>query len=112
VEQVIAVPSDALMRGDYVYVEDATVTEAVGDVPAGFREVAVETGITDGDYVEIKSGLTGDEKVYVQRISEALTMMPGMEFRTQGAMPAGGYQGGQPGGNTTIRRSSGISIDK
>jgi HlyD family secretion protein len=112
VEQVIAVPSDALMRGDYVYVEDATVTEAVGDVPAGFREVPVETGITDGDYVEIKSGLTGDEKVYVQRISEALTMMPGMEFRTQGAMPAGDYQGGQPGGNTTMRRSSGMSIDK
>jgi HlyD family secretion protein len=112
VEQVIAVPSDALMRGDYVYVEDATVTEAVGDVPAGFREVPVETGITDGDYVEIKSGLTGDEKVYVQRISEALTMMPGMEFRTQGAMPAGDYQGGQPSGNTTMRRSSGMSIDK
>jgi HlyD family secretion protein len=113
VEQVIAVPSDALMRGDFVYVEDGSVTEAVGDVPAGFREVAVETGITDGDYIEIKSGLTGNEKVYVKRISEALTGMPGMGFRTQGAMPAGEYQGGgQPGGNTTMRRSSGLSNDQ
>lgn len=78
-EQVIAIPSDALMRGNVVYVEDATVTEAVGEVPAGFREVPVETGITDGDYVEVTSGLTGDETVYVQRVSEAVTnfMMPG-----------------------------------
>lgn len=78
-EQVIAIPSDALMRGDVVYVEDPTVTEAAGEVPAGFREVPVETGITDGDYVEVTSGLTGNETVYVQRVSEAVTnfMMPG-----------------------------------
>ncbi|MDF2484598.1 MAG: secretion protein HlyD family protein [Herbinix sp.] len=90
-EQVIAIPSDALMRGDVVYVEDSTVTEAVDEVPVGFREVAVETGITDGDYVEITGGLNGDEMVYVQRISEAVTMMmPGQNFEMQGgAMPAG-----------------------
>ncbi len=93
-EQVIAIPSDALMRGNVVYVEDASVTEAVGDVPAGFRKVAVETGITDGDYIEIISGLNGDEKVYVQRISEAVMMMPGMGFEIQGGMPNGGMSGG------------------
>ncbi|HWT27042.1 MAG TPA: efflux RND transporter periplasmic adaptor subunit, partial [Mobilitalea sp.] len=42
---VIAIPSDALMRGDVVYVKDPSVTEAVGRVPAGFKEVKVETGI-------------------------------------------------------------------
>ncbi len=96
-EQVIAIPSDALMRGNVVYVEDTSVTEAVGEVPAGFRKVTVETGITDGDYVEIISGLNGDEKVYVRRISEAVMMMPGMGF--QGGMPSGGMpSGGMPSG--------------
>lgn len=90
VEGVLAIPSDALMRGDQVYVKDDTVTEADGGVPAGFKAVDVETGITDGDYVEIISGLTGTEEVYVQRVSEAVqTMM----------MP--GQMGGGYGGNNT-----------
>ena len=80
VEGVLAIPSDALMRGDVVYVTDASVTEAVGDVPVGYKEVSVETGITDGDYIEVKSGLTGTEEVYVKRISEAVMMMPDMPF--------------------------------
>jgi HlyD family secretion protein len=96
-EGVMAIPADALMRGDQVYVKDDTVKEAKGDVPAGFKAVEVETGLTDGDYIEIKSGLTGDEEVYVQRISESVnTMMPGMEF----GMPGQGPQDGQrPSGN-------------
>ncbi|MBE5967712.1 MAG: HlyD family efflux transporter periplasmic adaptor subunit [Lachnospiraceae bacterium] len=79
VENVIAVPSEALMRGDVIYVADPTVTEAVGEVPAGFREVPVETGMTDGDYIEIKSGLNGDEEVYVKRVSgtDEMMFMPG-----------------------------------
>lgn len=89
VEDIIAVPSEALMRGDVVYVVDPTITEAVGDVPAGFREVSVETGLTDGDYIEIKSGLTGDEEVYVERINATEGMI--MEF-----MP-----GANPNGNVT-----------
>jgi HlyD family secretion protein len=79
------------MRGDVVYVKDATVTEAVGDVPAGFKEVAVVTGITDGDYVEIISGLTGDEELYVERISEAVTTANGM-----GGFGVGGMTGERP----------------
>ncbi len=108
VEGVLAIPSDALMRGDVVYVADASITEAVGDVPVGFKEVAVVTGITDGNYVEILSGLTGEEELYVQRISEAIqTMMPGMGFEMQGEAGDGGYRqrpsgdfngGGMPGG--------------
>ncbi len=110
VEQVIAIPSDALRRGNVVYVEDTSVTEAVGEVPAGFRSVNVETGITDGDYIEIKSGLNGDEKVYVQRVSEALTFMPGMAFRTEGEMPSGGFPGGErPSGGNNMGGSGSFS---
>ncbi len=95
VTNVLAIPSDALMRGDVVYVKDPAVTEAVGDVPAGFKEVKVETGLTDGDYIEIKSGLTGEEEVYVVRNAsqEGITMQG--QF---GPAQGGGYnQGGGPG---------------
>lgn len=95
-EGVLAIPSDALMRGDVVYVADASVTEAVGEIPAGFKEVAVETGITDGDYIEVKSGLTGTEEVYVKRISEAVqTMMPGMYYEGEAMQgPPENFSGG------------------
>lgn len=88
-ENVIAVPSEALMRGDVVYVVDPSVTEAVGDVPAGFREVKVETGLTDGDFIEIISGLNGDEEVYVKRNTGTQGMI--MEFGP-GPMSGGNAQ--------------------
>ena len=97
VENVIAVPSDALMRGDVVYVADSTVTEAVDDVPAGFRKVPVETGLTDGDYIEIKSGLTGEEEVYVKRntgMNDLIYMMP-----------AGGGPGNNASGEVRVQRA-------
>ncbi|HHU71106.1 MAG TPA: HlyD family efflux transporter periplasmic adaptor subunit [Clostridiales bacterium] len=87
---VIAVPTEALMRGDVVYVVDDTVTEAIGDVPAGFRSVPVETGLTDGDYIEIKSGLNGDEEVYVERNTGT-----GFEFFQFGGPVQGGFSEGQ-----------------
>lgn len=62
---VLTIPTNSLMRGNQVYVEDASVTEAVGDVPAGFRAVDVEVGISDGDFIEITSGLAADEVIYV-----------------------------------------------
>lgn len=77
-EGVLAIPSGALMRGDVVYVADPTVTEAVGEVPIGFREVPVKTGITDGEYIEIISGLTGSEEVYVKRNTNIM-MFPNMQ---------------------------------
>ncbi len=108
---VLAVPSDALMRGDVVYVADVSVTEAVGNVPIGFKEVKVETGLTDGDYIEIVSGLTGTEEVYITRsteLSEAIYMQSGefgMQAEPQGAGPQGAQQstrpaGGNNGGNS------------
>jgi HlyD family secretion protein len=103
VEGVLAVPADALMRGDLVYVADESVTEAVGDVPAGYRSVEVETGLSDGDYIEIKSGLNGDEEVYVVRATGTTEtiMMPGQfnqEMPNGQTRPSGSVFGG--GGGT------------
>ncbi len=108
-EGVLAIPADALVRGDMVYVKDDSVKEANGNVPAGFKAVQVETGLTDGNYIEIKSGLTGDEEVYVKRISSGTNqqnMMPGM---------FGGMEGGQRGnwqGGTGSGRSSSFGGSK
>ncbi len=100
VNGVLAIPSEALMRGDVVYVKDSSVKEAVGDVPAGFKEVEVETGLTDGDYIEVKSGLTGEEEVYIVRnATEVQTMMPGQFGATQSGGPGGSSQGGMGSGS-------------
>lgn len=98
-EGVLAIPADALIRGDVVYVKDASVTKANGSVPAGFKEVKIETGLTDGNYIEVKSGLSAGDEVYVRRTSSGTTqtMMPGM-FGGQG-MP-GGREGSWQGGTT------------
>ena len=105
-ENALAVPADALQRGSKVYVKDDSVTEAKGRVPAGFREVEVETGLISSDYVEIISGdLQEGDVVYVAESStgsgnEAM-MMP-MQIDVpggQGGGSQGGSRGGQGGGN-------------
>lgn len=61
---VLSIPVDALMRGNVVYVKDPAVKEAKGDIPPGFREVSVETGMITNAYVEIKSGLNEGDEIY------------------------------------------------
>ena len=53
------------MRGNQVYIKDDSVKEQNGPVPAGFKAVEVETGLTNDSYVEIKSGLSEGDTVYV-----------------------------------------------
>lgn len=89
IEDALMIPIDSLMRGNRVYVKDDTVKEAEGSVPAGFRAVEVETGLTNDDYVEIVSGLSEGEEVYVNESSKSTDafMMGG----------PGGGMGGGPG---------------
>lgn len=106
VENALTVPADAIQRGNVVYVQDETVKEAEGSIPAGFRSVEVEIGISDGSYVEIISGLEEDASVYVPaHVSENnYMMMPGGDMNSdmQGGMQDGGRgerpDGGAPGG--------------
>ncbi len=95
---VLAIPSDALQRGNLVYVADASVTEAEGEVPAGYRAVEVTTGISDGSYIEIRSGLSEGDIVYVKR-PEGLSGLESMIFGVEGQSgETSGGGSGQPGG--------------
>ncbi len=95
-EGVLAIPSDALQRRDTVYVKDDSVTEAEGEVPVGFKAVQVTTGITDGDYVEIQSGLSEGDEIYVKRTATN-TNTNMMQFN-MGGRPSSGRNGGMPSG--------------
>lgn len=97
-EDALVVPVDALMRGNRVYVKDDGVTESDGGVPAGFRAVEVETGLMNDDYVEIVSGLSEGDEVYVSEssVGNTMPMMPG-GMGGMGGGP-GGNMGGAPGG--------------
>ena len=47
-----------------MYVKDDSVKEPDGEVPAGYRAVEVEIGISDGTYIEVLSGLKEGDEVY------------------------------------------------
>ena len=65
------------------------------DIPDGFTAVRVETGLTSEDYVEITSGLSEGQEVYVKDSETSNT-----GFMWGGGMggPGGGGMGGGPGG--------------
>lgn len=88
VDDVLMIPVDSLMRGNRVYVRDDTVTEQQGAVPAGFRSVEVETGLTSDSYIEIVSGLSEGDVIYVSESSKTTNIWMG----GQGGM-------GDPDGN-------------
>lgn len=99
-DDVLVIPVDALMRSNRVYVKDTSVTESNGSVPAGFRSVEVETGLMNDDYVEILSGLSEGDEVYVSQSSQSsgMNMMPGGMGGGMGGPGGGGAPGGGGGG--------------
>lgn len=125
-KDVLSIPVDSLMRGNQVYVKETEEKLLEGAetsempqhaektregsegkqeerkdsrVPEGFYAVTVETGLISDDYVEIISGLSEGDEVYVDESSQTdynNFMMPG------GGMP-GGPGGGMPGGGSRGR---------
>ncbi len=107
VENAVAIPADALQRGNVVYVLNSSPTiksgnystEGISDrvknrVPDGFTAINVETGISNANYIEIKSGLQEGDEVYVS----SSTSNNNQFFGGMGGM---GGMGGPPmsGGN-------------
>lgn len=102
VTDVLSIPVDALKRGNAVYVKDDTVTKASGEVPAGFRSVTVETGLSDGDYIEITSGLSEGDEIYVSRnSSESSSLLDGFDSMFGGQDQSGQMPGQMPGGSSS-----------
>jgi len=113
VENVLAVPNSAVQRGNMVMLTADSPTakaavesgKATADETTGYVYVEVETGLSDDDMTEIKSGLQeGDTVVYTVSSSNGFqNMMPGGfgdmpsgGFPSGGSMPSGG--GGMPSG--------------
>ncbi len=110
----VAVPISAVQRGNIVYVKDDSAKNTDGTMvngtllPDGWRAVEVETGLSDDTYIEIISGISEGDVVYVPQVmressdeESEMGMMPGggmggMSGGDMGAMPAGG--GGMPSG--------------
>ncbi len=85
VQNVLAVPKSAVSRDNIVYVagEKEDVTDRA---PEGFKSVKVETGLNDGSYVEIISGLSEGDEVRVEASNNSNQFPMGM--------PMGGFHGG------------------
>lgn len=66
------------------------------DIPSGFTAVRVETGLVTDDYVEINSGLSEGQEVYVKESAGSGGFMGFMGGGMGG--PGGGPGGGGPGG--------------
>lgn len=73
VQDVLSVPVGAVQRGNVVYVKTAdqeqTSSASGKTVPEGYKPVYVETGITDGTYIEIVAGLQEGDIVLVYETS-------------------------------------------
>ena len=88
-KNALCIPVDALMRGNVVYVKNApeqqTSEEELADgVPNGFHAVNVTVGISNDSEVQILSGLTETDEVYVPRTEitdmNQYVMGGGMEY--------------------------------
>ena len=67
------------------------------NVPDGFEAVQVTTGIINDDYVEILSGLSEGDEVYISSDSGSSTQTNQMQMGGMGG-PGGDMGGGAPGG--------------
>lgn len=98
-ENALVIPASALMRGNRVYVKKSSGSGKSGssNVPDGFEAVQVTTGIINDDYVEILSGLSEGDEVYISSDSGSATQTNQMQMGGMGG-PGGDMGGGAPGG--------------
>ena len=108
-DNVLAVPSGAVNRGDTVLVtaDSPSAANALDrEAPEGYVYVQIGTGVDDDSYVEITSGLQeGDTVAYLPTSSGSSNMMMGGMM--MGGMPSGGMGGGAPSGGMGGDRGGG-----
>lgn len=96
VEQVLAVPVSAVVRGNVVYVKGQK-TDENDNAPEGYKSVQVTTGSYNSDLIEITSGLSEGDVVY-SPMAQGSSFADMMQNMMQGGMPGGMMGGGMPGG--------------
>ncbi|MCH5210987.1 MAG: efflux RND transporter periplasmic adaptor subunit [Oscillospiraceae bacterium] len=99
-ENVLAVPVSSLNRGNTVYVKGDKDSND-DNAPEGYKTVTVETGLSDENYIEIKSGLSEGTLVRGQELdtsSDFEKMMNERMSESRQHMQNGGPSGGAPGG--------------
>ncbi len=95
VDDVLSVPISAVMRGNKVYVKGEKSNKK-DPAPEGYKSVSVETGAYDSHYIEIKSGLSLGDIIYVPKVKSSnggSTMFgdaKGMDGMMGGGSPSGG----------------------
>ena len=89
VKDVLAIPKSAVTRDNIVYVVGEK-EDVMDDAPEGYKSVSVVTGLNDGDYIEIISGLSENDTVKIETINSGF----GFPMMGPGAMqpPSGGDQ--------------------
>lgn len=97
-ENVPVVPINAINRGNTIYVKGEK-TEEMDMAPEGYKTVRVETGLSNESFVEILSGLTEGDIVYIVSLTmdNQESAFPGMGMAGGMGMPRG-MGGGTPGG--------------
>ena len=99
VSDVIAIPVSGLQRGNRVYLK-GDKTDENDRAPEGFYTVKVETGATDSQYIEIRSGLEEGAEVCGPLKASGVEAEGNAQQQTQqrqggmGGPPGGGYRGG------------------
>ena len=105
-EDVLAIPSGAVNRGDTVLITADSPSAASAldqEAPEGYVYVSVETGVSDDSYIEILSGLQVSDDSYIEILSglqegDTVAYIPtssggGMSMMMGGAMAMGGGGG-------------------
>ena len=102
-QDVLAVPVSAVQRGNIVYVKDASVTTAPNkNIPVGYKEVKVETGFSNSTYIEIVSGLSEGDVIFVPyTVSSGSAIFNAMmnmseQMNMEGMSPHGNMGAGMP----------------
>lgn len=106
-DNVLAVPVSAVNRGNIVYVKGEK-TEENDRAPEGYKSVVVETGVYNDTLIEIISGLSEGDLVWVPQAqgsgNNGIAAMMGMAGAGGGRMPGGMQGGGMQGGGMPANR--------
>ena len=95
-------PNGAIVRGGYVLVTEDSPSAANAvegmTAPEGYVYVAVETGVSDDDYIQVTAGLEEGDTVAYDADAASLASNSSQDMMMPGGMGGGAPMGGGPGG--------------